>query len=171
MTEAELQFYLQLAAAAAGGLLLGVLLGGLFRLRKTGQLQQSLEHTETRLEETRAELADASGERNALRNAEQAASLQAGVLETELRSAKQRFEEKLFFKPKKLNQFGKLLKAHSFRFPHSVALVKGSLVHRLLLQGSNRPLGSWGWPLSSPSQWSIASHPKAALEGGSEIIF
>ena len=93
ISDAELQLYLQLAAAAGCGVLVGIFVGGLLRLRKTGQLQQALDHATTRLEETRTELAEAAAERNALRDAEQAASLRAGVLETELRSSRERLQE------------------------------------------------------------------------------
>jgi len=93
MTEAELQFYLQLAAAAGAGLLLGALLGGLLRLRKTGQLQQALDHTETRLNELQTELATVNSDRDTVRAGEQAAKLEAGVLESELRAARERLDE------------------------------------------------------------------------------
>ena len=93
ISDAELQLYLQLAAAAGCGVLVGIFVGGLLRLRKTGQLQQALDHATTRLEETRTELAEAAAERNALRDAEQAASLRASVLETELRAARERLQE------------------------------------------------------------------------------
>jgi len=93
MSEAELQFYLQLAAAGGIGLLAGALLGGLLRLRKTGQLQQALDHSESRRGELQSELDNACSDRTSLREAEHAAKLQAGVLDSELRGARERLDE------------------------------------------------------------------------------
>ena len=93
MTDAELQLYLQLALALGGGVLLGFVIGVVLRLRRVGELQQALRDRSEQLEAGNQSLAAVSGERDELRSREQAAMLKSGVLESELRAARERVQE------------------------------------------------------------------------------
>jgi DNA recombination protein RmuC len=84
MNETEIQLLIQLGIASLAGAAIGILLGAVFRLRRTGQLQQALDNAQKQLaelDETRESLVQ---ERNALRKTGQAAEIRIGRLETEI---------------------------------------------------------------------------------------
>ena len=57
MTEIDIQLATQLGLAVLAGVILGAIIGGLLRLRRTGQLQQALADTSNQLRLLEEELA------------------------------------------------------------------------------------------------------------------
>lgn len=84
MTEIDIQLATQLGLAVLAGILLGTILGGLLRLRRTGQLQQALADTSHQLQQLEQELAAVCEQREVLREASQNAEIRVGRLETQL---------------------------------------------------------------------------------------
>ena len=84
MTEIDIQLATQLGLAVLAGVILGAIIGGLLRLRRTGQLQQALADTSNQLQQLEEELAAVCEQREVLRESSQSAEIRAGRLETQL---------------------------------------------------------------------------------------
>ena len=84
MTDIDIQLATQLGLAVLAGIILGTIIGGLLRLRRTGQLQQALADTSDQLQQLEEELAAVCEQREVLREASQSAEIRVGRLETQL---------------------------------------------------------------------------------------
>jgi DNA recombination protein RmuC len=84
MTDIDIQLATQLGLAVLAGIILGTIIGGLLRLRRTGQLQQALADTSNQLQQLEEELAAVCEQREVLREASQSAEIRVGRLETQL---------------------------------------------------------------------------------------
>ena len=84
MTEIDIQLATQLGLAVLAGVILGAIIGGLLRLRRTGQLQQALADTSNQLQQLEEELAAVCEQREVLRESSQSAEIRVGRLETQL---------------------------------------------------------------------------------------
>jgi DNA recombination protein RmuC len=84
MTEIDIQLATQLGLAVLAGVILGAIIGGLLRLRRTGQLQQALADTSNQLRLLEEELAAVCEQREVLRESSQSAEIRVGRLETQL---------------------------------------------------------------------------------------
>jgi len=84
MTEIDIQLATQLGLAVLAGILLGAIIGGLLRLRRTGQLQQALADTSNQLQQLEEELAAVCEQRELLRESSQSAEIRVSRLETQL---------------------------------------------------------------------------------------
>jgi len=84
MTDIDIQLATQLGLAVLAGIILGTIIGGLLRLRRTGQLQQALADTSNQLQQLEEELAAVCEQREVLRESSQSAEIRVGRLETQL---------------------------------------------------------------------------------------
>ena len=84
MTEIDIQLATQLGLAVLAGIILGTIIGGLLRLRRTGQLQQALADTSNQLQQLEQELASVCEQREILRESSLRAEVRVGRLETQL---------------------------------------------------------------------------------------
>ena len=84
MTEIDIQLATQLGLAVLAGIILGTIIGGLLRLRRTGQLQQALADTSNQLQKLEEELAAVCEQREILRESSLRAEIRVGRLETQL---------------------------------------------------------------------------------------
>ena len=84
MTEIDIQLATQLGLAVLAGIILGTIIGGLLRLRRTGQLQQALADTSNQLQQLEEELAAVCEQREILRESSLRAEIRVGRLETQL---------------------------------------------------------------------------------------
>ena len=93
MNETEIQLLIQLGIASLAGAAIGILLGVVFRLRRTGGLQQALENAQKQVEELSGTGQSLAQERDALRKTSQAGEIRIGRLETEISAKTSAAEE------------------------------------------------------------------------------
>lgn len=84
MIDIDIHLASQLGLAALAGVIVGMIIGGLVRLRRNGQLQQALTDAGEQLQKLQLELAEVCDQREALRQSSRDADVRVGVLETQL---------------------------------------------------------------------------------------
>ena len=84
MIDIDIHLASQLGLAALAGVIVGMIIGGLVRLRRNGQLQQALTDAGEQLQKLQLELAEVCDQRETLRQSSRDADVRVGVLETQL---------------------------------------------------------------------------------------
>ncbi|MEP1471365.1 MAG: DNA recombination protein RmuC [Halieaceae bacterium] len=84
MIDIDIHLATQLGLAALAGVIVGMIIGGLVRLRRNGQLQQGLADAQEQLQKLELELAEVCDQRETLRQSSRDADVRVGVLETQL---------------------------------------------------------------------------------------